>query len=351
MTSVATLSPRSVEAIRAFARLPAATALGPRLQGHHLLLTGGTGFFGQWLLALLDSLVLQGVDLRVTVVSRNPARFLDALPYYRSCSWLHWIASDVRAIPKWQGPAPDLILHAAAETSVSAHARPLELFDSILTGGRRLLDLAVECGAPRILFTGSGAQYGPIAAGQPVQESTSSAGDSTLAGNIYGEAKRAQETMAAVYAEQLGIVPVFTRCFAFAGPGLPLDAHFAIGNFVRDALHSKSIDLHSSGEAMRSYLHGADLACWLLHLLCTGMAGQAYNVGSDVGISIADLAVRVRDILSPNKPVHILGKSGGPRSYYVPDISKARSLGLDVWTSLEQSVEDMASFARTSNKQ
>lgn len=349
MSSTATLCPSSMAASRAFARLPLLTKLGPCLDGSHLLLTGGTGFFGQWLLALLDTLVQQGVDLRVTVVSRDPARFLDALPHYRQCRWLHWVTSDVRDIPRWTGPAPDLILHAAAETSFAAHARPLELFDSIINGGRRMLDLAVECGARRILFTGSGAQYGPLAAGRPVYESTATAGDTTQANNAYAEGKRAQETMAAIYADKLDVAPIFTRCFAFAGPALPLDAHFAIGNFVRDALHSERIELRSSGTAVRSYLHGADLACWLMYLLCNGVAGQAYNVGADTGISIADLAIRVRDILSPAKSVRILGDPDGPRSYYVPDISKARSLGLDVWTSLDQSVEDMASFARTSN--
>jgi nucleoside-diphosphate-sugar epimerase len=196
--------------------------------------------------------------------------------------------------------------------------------------------------------TGSGAQYGALPAGTGVAESYSGACVSNSTGSAYGEAKRAQETLAAIYAQEHGLEAVMTRCFAFAGPGLPLDGHFAIGNFVRDALGgANAIELKSAGEAVRSYLHGADLAAWLLFLLARGKAGQAYNVGSDQALTIAELAMRVGQRLAPHKPVRILGRPGesGARSWYVPNIGKARSLGLEVWTDLDASIDSMAAWA------
>ncbi|MFV9654436.1 NAD-dependent epimerase/dehydratase family protein [Pseudomonas sp. NY15366] len=326
-------------------RLPMLPELVEGYRGRHLLLTGGTGFFGLWLLALVEELNRRGSGVEVTVVSRDPARFLALAPHYRACAWLHWLASDIRHLHELPGHPVDLILHAAADTSATAHARPLELFDTIVEGARRVFELARRDGA-RVLLTGSGAQYGRLPDGCGVSESFSGACISNSAISAYAEAKRAQETLGAIYAQEHGIDVILTRCFAFSGPGLALDAHFAIGNFVRDALRAEAIVLNSSGEAMRSYLHGSDMAVWLLTLLLKGERGCAYNVGSDDALSVADLARRVAAKLAPGKPLRILGQpDGNGRSFYVPNIARARELGLDVWTSLDQSIDSMAAWA------
>lgn len=344
--TAASLSPASELVVSAFRRIPVMESLVSGLQGRHLLLTGGTGFFGKWLLGLLYELNRQGAGIEVTAVSRHPTLFLEVHPHYRDCVWLHWLASDVRELCELPGRPVDMVLHAATDTSAAANARPLELFDTIVEGARKVLDLAVRDGAQRILFTGSGAQYGSLPSGLPVCEDSPLACLSTTIGSVYGAAKRTQETLATIYAQQFGIEAVLTRCFAFAGPGLPLDAHFAIGNFIRDAVEADAIVLNSDGKAVRSYLHGADLAAWLLFLLVYGTSGEAYNIGSDEAVSIGDLAARIGARLAPHKPVHILGEPGGTRSYYVPDIAKARAMGLDVWTTLDTSIDSMGQWAR-----
>lgn len=98
---------------------------------------------------------------------------------------------------------------------------------------------------------------------------------------------------------------------------------------------------------MRSYLHGADLAGWLLTLLVRGASTAAYNVGSDKALSIAQLAQKVVARIAPGKPVKILGQdhAAQARSYYVPDVQKARALGLEDWTSLDHSIDCMAKWA------
>lgn len=330
------------EAIRALQWL---SELSGRLERKHLLLTGGTGFFGKWLLTLLSILREEGVDIQVTVVSRDPARFLDANPFYREATWLHWIMADVRHV-SLASQRFDLLLHGATDTSAAAHQDRLNIYDSILGGTRNLLENVVRAGVERVLLVGSGAQYGVLdAQAGPVGESSRLACASEQAVSAYGEAKRASETLAALYADRHGFELVHARCFAFSGQGLPLNGHFAIGNFVRDALYADAITLASDGKAVRSYLHGVDLAAWLLTLLVRGEPGQAYNVGSDQAISIVDLAHRVITRVAPGKPLHILGKDGAG-SFYVPDISKARSLGLSVWTDLDASIDSMARWAR-----
>ncbi|VXC32147.1 NAD-dependent dehydratase [Pseudomonas sp. 8Z] len=314
------------------------------LYGRHLLITGSTGFFGRWLLALLDLLNETGAAIRVTALSRQPEFFLHQVPRYRTANWLTMLKGDIKTFTL-HGDSPDFLLHAATDTSQAAQRDGLALFDTLVIGARHVLDIAVEHGIRRVLFTGSGAQYGRDTGAVPVAESTPMACDSALAGSAYGEGKRVQETLAALYAERFGTEVLLTRCFAFSGAGLPLTGHFALGNFIHDALYREAIVLNSTGEAVRSYLDGADLAVWLLTLLACGEAGATYNVGSDQPLSISDLAQRVQQRVAPQKNLQI-GDSQGSTARYVPDIGKARALGLDVWTSLDSSIDLMAAWAR-----
>ncbi len=137
------------------------------------------------------------------------------------------------------------------------------------------------------------------------------------------------------------------------GQDLPLDVHFAIGNFIRDALWAEEIIVNGDGSPLRSYLDQRDLAKWLTKLLHFGKPGEAYNVGSGTAISINDLAHLVRDIVSPSKPVRILGKpvDNAVRNRYVPDVDKIKNeLGLIEAYSLEQSIRDAGNVAAKRDK-
>jgi nucleoside-diphosphate-sugar epimerase len=317
-----------------------------RLRGQRLLITGATGFFGKWLLALIDLLNEKGLGIQVTALSRSPDAFLEKEPYYRNAEWLRWITADCQELHAHASGPFDSVIHAATDTSANGQQDGLALFESMLGAARSVLDTAVGCGVTRVLFTGSGAQYGSIPAGtQHFVDDARGACDSTAADNAYGEGKRVQEMLAALYARRHGLEVVFARCFAFVGPGLAMDGHFAIGNLIRDALVNSELRLSSTGEAQRSYLYAPDLAVWLLGILACGQSGQAYNVGSDQALSIADLARQVAACVAPDKPVVLGPQSSGPRSVYVPAIDKARALGLDVWTPLHIAIKETAQWA------
>jgi dTDP-glucose 4,6-dehydratase len=318
-----------------------------KLEGR-LYLSGATGFFGKNLLSLLMHLQGRGGAFRVTALSRSPERFLSDQPWCRDQAWLEWQKGDV--LDHWPGQGDyDFLLHAAGDTTSDAHRDNLSLFENIVTATRNALDFTAAHGVRRILLCGSGAQYGaiPESYARGVPEASLQACDPTKLGSAYGEAKRASEMLAALLGDKHGFDVVSARCFAFVGPGLVLDGHFAIGNFIRDAILGKPIHLSTDGEARRSYLYGADLAVWLLLLLIEADKGAVVNVGSDRAIRVLELANLVRDVVNPSVAVQAGARpSDGDRHFYVPSVARAKALGLDAWTNLEQAIARTAQWHR-----
>ena len=130
--------------------------------------------------------------------------------------------------------------------------------------------------------------------------------------------------------------PVIARCYTFVGPRQRLDAQWAVGNFLADALAKRDITVRSDGKAVRSYMHMADLMVWLLTLLAKGTPGKPYNVGSEEAVSIETLATMVAR-LSGSRVV-IEGKPC-ESNHYVPQTFAARSLGLSVRIPLYESLQ------------
>lgn len=313
----------------------------------HILLSGGTGFFGKALLRYWQAEHEAGRPIpQVSVLSRAPGKFQAQYPDLASLPKLQWIAGDIlspESFPKQLRCTH--VLHAAADSTFGPQLTPRQRFEQILDGTRHLLNYARAIGAQRFLLTSSGAVYGvqPAELAQ-LPEDWPGSPDAMNPALAYGVAKRAAENLCACYHQEFGLETVVARCFAFVGPDLPLDVHFAIGNFIRDALYADAITVNGDGSPVRTYLDQRDLAHWLLVMLDQGRAGQAYNLGSDQTISIAELAHQVRDVLAPNKPVQIQKRDlGAPRNRYVPSINKAASeLGVRVTVPLADAIRAAA---------
>ncbi len=331
--------------------LRSTSALWDHYRGARILVTGGTGFFGGWLLeALLWANERLGLDVHATVLTRDPAGFRRRRPHLASDPVVSLLEGNVLSLEPLDSPFTHVV-HAATAASARMNAEePLAMFDTIVEGTRRVLEVARRSGARRLLLTSSGAVYGR----QPPElshlpEDWSGAPDTFSAASAYGEGKRAAELLCSLHGAAHGFEAVVARCFAFAGPYLPLDEHFAIGNFVRDALRGGPIRVQGDGTPFRSYLYGADLSAWLWKLLARGRAARAYHVGSEAAICVADLARTVARVLRVESGVEIAREpaQGVAAQRYVPSTRRTRAeMGLAETFTLEEAIQRMADFAR-----
>jgi dTDP-glucose 4,6-dehydratase len=311
------------------------------LRGARLFVTGGTGFYGCWLLAsFLRALEEFGLKARAVVLTRDPEAFARKAPHLAGHPAIALHRGDVRDFTAPRGPFSHVI-HAATESSTALGTDdPLTMFDTIVTGTRLVLELARRGGARRFLLASSGAVYGrqPPALSH-LAEDHAGGPDPADPGSAYAEGKRAAELLAVLAHRVWGLEATIARGFAFVGPHLPLDAHFAVGNFIRDGLAGGPIRVSGDGTPYRSYLHAADLMIWLWTILLKGAPGRPYNVGSEEAVSIAELARRCAALCDTEWHLGKTPAPGAPAARYVPATARARSeLGLRTRISLDDAL-------------
>lgn len=326
-----------------------------RLRGQRLLLTGGTGFIGKWLLAtFLRANRRFNLRARVVLISRQPETFLKSFPQLRETEEIEWITGDVRNCSPQEIGECGFAIHAA--TDVAATNTPAEILDTCITGTRRVLEAMQSGTAPRrVLLLSSGAVYGRTPPEiSSIPEEWMGAPDPLQIVSTYGEGKRVSELLGTIASNSRPNFEVaIARCFAFVGPHLPLDKHFAIGNFIEAAIQGKDIRIQGDGTPLRSYLYAADLAHWLFTILFDAPNGRAYNVGGLQSISISDLAHKVNQVLGGKGQVQIAQKPqpGSFPQSYVPSIKRvADELGLQAHFGLDEAILRTAHWASTLSK-
>ncbi len=255
------------------------------------------------------------------VLTRDFDAFQKKAPHLAAHTAIQFHIGDVRNFAFPEGEFSHVV-HAATPASAKLNDEdPLLMFDTIVEGTKHTLDFAVHCGAKKFLLTSSGAVYGKQTPEMThIPEDYRGAPDPVDPNSAYGEGKRAAELLCAIYSKKHNIETKIARCFAFVGPYLPLDIHYAIGNFIRDGFKGGPIHVTGDGTPYRSYLYAADLAIWLWTILFKGKTCRAYNVGSEEYMTIAEVANTVAKCFE--KPVEVkidkIPDSHKPAERYVP---------------------------------
>ena len=307
----------------------------------NLLVIGGSGFFGKSILdayqrGLLSPWSIDSID----IIARHASSLQTVAPYLLSSSIrLHNDDIGVASVL----PKADYVIHAAASTDASRYlSHGAVEKENILRATLNYCELAKQLHKnSKIVYASSGAIYGQ----QP--ENMAALSEDTSLGSIdnlaltkrgYAQAKRDGEKLIQDLGKS-GVNISIARCFAFVGSYLPLDQHFAIGNFIKNGMHKQSISVNASHPVYRSYMYSDDLVLWLMTIADNATPETpCFNVGSDEAISVLDLAKKVATQFGV-KVVHS-EQQKVPVDRYIPSIEKARNeLGLKLRFNIEQAIE------------
>ena len=315
------------------------------LRGKTVFITGGTGFFGIWMISALLSIKHRlGGDLRLILLSRSPEKFLQAHADQHFERWVEFVRGDVRDFKLNRAQRVTHLVHMATTNADETFAGEDQLKKlNVLYEGT--LNLLEQCGESleSALFTSSGVAYG-VSRNALISECELTAPDTTDLGAALSLGKLVAEYLVAYHAVKFGYSYSIARCFAFGGQHLPLDIHYAFGNFIRDALDGKDIEIRGDGQDVRSYLYIGDATAWLLRLLVEPN-NQIYNVGSSQAVSIESLARKIASQVPVNVTIQGRRSEVGNfrRSFYVPSTDKIAGAypGLAEWTPLEETISKM----------
>ncbi|MDO9545130.1 MAG: NAD-dependent epimerase/dehydratase family protein [Pelolinea sp.] len=322
-----------------------------RLQGKRVLITGGTGFIGTWLLETIFWLNKNcNQPCKVHVPTRNPEAFARKAPHLASNPGIVLLSGDIADF-QYPDDECNFIIHAAAPAEPRALIHDsLGVAETIVRGTRRVLELATQKNVEGFLFVSSGAVYGV----QPpdlerIPEDYLGAPDVTNIRSAYGEAKRYAEMLCVLYHERYGLPIHIARPFTFVGPYQDLNAGFAITDFIRDGLQGGPLTIQGDGTTVRSYCYAADMTAMLWKILLQSPVGRVYNVGSDESISILELANKVISFLDTSVEVKVMSKPNikSMLARYVPDINRGRSeLCIKIHTDIDKAIQRTLSWMK-----
>jgi nucleoside-diphosphate-sugar epimerase len=325
------------------------------LRGKTVFVTGGTGFFGIWMISALVAIkrALNG-ELRLIALSREPEKFLKRYKTTDLATQIEYLCGDVRDFRLGNSNVTHLVhmANTSAEETFLGHDQ-LNKIELLYSGTRNVLE---QCGRTleNVLFTSSGVAYG-VNTKPLISEDDYSGLDTTDISSALGVGKLTAEFLIAYFAPKFNYTYSVARCFAFSGQHLPLNIHYAFGNFIYNALEGKDIIIRSDGQDVRSYLYIGDAITWLLRLLIEPK-NQIFNVGSSQSVSIESLAHKIAYLAKfPVKvKIHgIIGQEGNFRRVsYIPSTRKVTSAYTELaeWTSLNEIISKMLCVNSTQNE-
>lgn len=302
-----------------------------------ILITGGTGYFGKSILSYLHK---NKFDIEeVFILSRNPKIIVSSFDCNDFPFKISFLSHDIQKSLTFEKYV-DFVIHAA--TTVGPQD-PEITKKVIIDGTENVLKYCIHKKIKRLLYISSGAIYGK----QPTnlkKINENYIGDFNMR-TVYGNSKYEAENLCKFYADHYNLDFVIARGFTFVGPYLPINSHFAIGNFINDGLNGRDIIISGDGRTIRSYLFSDDLVNWLFAILFKGKSYEAYNVGSDQYMSLSELADRVKRCFKNKINIKIQGDLIDPINVYVPDVSKIKNnLGVLESVNIDEAITKTIKF-------
>lgn len=314
-----------------------------------ILVLGGAGYIGSHTVVALceagrDVVVVDNLETGHAEAIHPNARF-----YQGDISDQPFIA-DV-----FQKENISAVIHFAAYSLVGESVeKPLKYYENNLCKTRDFLEVMVENGVDKIVFSSTAATYGEPER-VPILES-----DRTEPTNPYGETKLAMEKMFRWTANAHGIRFVSLRYFNACGAhssGEIGEAHdpeshlipliLQVPNGKREFISIFGNDYPTpDGTCIRDYIHVTDLA--MAHILAVdylerGGESDIFNLGNGVGFSVKEVVETARRVTGHPIPAKEVARRAGDPAQLVASSEKAkRVLG---WDPKQDRLEEIISSA------
>ena len=301
-----------------------------------LLVTGGAGLVGSRVTRLL---LEQGA--RVVVADDLSAGGPERLTSIEETACLRHV--DVSApgafsdLLQREGPF-DTIIHLAARVGVRrVLSDPEGCRREHLDASSGLIGALAACDrVPRVISASTSEVY--CESSQPLHEQSSVRATEGVGRWAYAASKRAVELALdeASSRDAWPVAPLHLRLFNVVGPDQDADSGMVLPTFVRCALMDEALPVHGSGEQVRTLGHVQDVAGDIVRLaLGRELPVGPLNLGGDLRCTVLELATRVaqlagRDLscLQHVDPTRTLDPHFEEVQHRVPDLTRARGLGL-----------------------
>lgn len=287
-------------------------------QGKRVLILGGTGFVGKWLVGTL----LQGqrelnLNTEIVVLTRS-ADLATKVIKPNGNSRITFLEHNLANSAPTNIGSFDIFIHGATSSVPGTGSKDLAAVRSSSINATQTILNSINNygGQSRVLNLSSGAVYGKqrTSEGKVPEMAEFGATENSYA-KVKIEIEQQLNALQLVHVSQL----THARLFAFAGPFISLTDHFAIGNFIYNILSRSPIVVSGSPETTRSYMHPTDLIASLLRVI--GKPEISYlNIGSADGFTMKEIA-EVCSKLGGNLPIEFRGEAQ-ISSHYVPVVER-----------------------------
>jgi UDP-glucose 4-epimerase len=316
------------------------------------LITGGAGFIGSH---LTDVLLARGESVLL----------LDDLSTGRRSNVEHVLEADQvefvegsildEALVGDCVSQVDAVFHLASAVGVQLIVnRPLDTLQRNVRG----TDVVITAAASRrkrLLYTSTSEIYGKNSIGALHEESDRLLGPPTKSRWAYATAKVFGESLAYANVRELGAEIIVARLFNTVGPRQTGRYGMVLPRFVRQALAGEDLTVYGTGTQSRCFAHVYDSVHALSLLMDTDEAiGEPFNIGTDVEVSIIELAGKViervgsdsRIMLVPYEDAYEDGfEELGRRQ---PDTSKLeRMTGWGASRTIDEAIDDTIAFEQS----